>query len=394
MNEEQIVLRACDVRDDWHWRWILEEDQGQFLADHLVTIDPEKQQEAEALRDLPSYLERYSPPDQRVSEELRLLTELGLWMRRHVLGTSIVQRIIERAPVTVRVIFPPNAAALLTLPLEVIRTGKDDGKNASLALQDVTFVYQVDGEESPRRARAIGRTLRILALFSLPPAEQPLNLRRERQMLRRLVSDLVGASGKAIELRVLQYGATRESLEAALQEGDGWDVLHFSGHGLAGALVFEQADGTPDLISAIDLTQLLLLSRSRLKLVTLSACSSAALTIERTRGLLNIRSSQLMSKKSDRAIDGDTPQRMTSLARALVQRLDCAVLAMRYSVDDEFAITFADALFRGLFDYEQPLPLAVARARRAVLRDKDEFATGVLSVAGPALFGRNATALI
>jgi hypothetical protein len=89
-----------------------------------------------------------------------------------------------------------------------------------------------------------------LALFSLPPAGSPLNLRRERQMLQSLVRQLSRAAGLAVELRVLQYGVTRDSLRDALQEGDGWDVVHFSGHGLPGSLILESREGSarPDFL--------------------------------------------------------------------------------------------------------------------------------------------------
>jgi hypothetical protein len=47
----------------------------------------------------------------------------------------------------------------------------------------------------------------------------------------------VGARGLAVELHVLQYGVTRDRLRDLLEQGEGWDVIHFSGHGLPGALV-------------------------------------------------------------------------------------------------------------------------------------------------------------
>jgi hypothetical protein len=138
-------------------------------------------------------------------------------------GPRITTLILERAPVTVRVIFPPSAADLLTLPLDLAHPGSVSDK--PLALQDVSLVFEIEGEVASVRARGVGERLRMLALFSLPPTASPLNLRRERQMLRQLVAELRGASGKAVELRVLQYGTTRQSLEAALQEGLGHPPL-------------------------------------------------------------------------------------------------------------------------------------------------------------------------
>ena len=48
------------------------------------------------------------------------------------------------------------------------------------------------------------------------------------------------ARGLAVDLHVLQYGVTRERLRDVLEQGEGWDVIHFSGHGMPGALVLER----------------------------------------------------------------------------------------------------------------------------------------------------------
>jgi CHAT domain-containing protein len=79
---------------------------------------------------------------------------------------------------------------------------------------------------------------------------------------------------------VLQYGVTRDTLREALEDGEGWDVIHFSGHGLPGALVLETPDGQSDLITSAGVNDLLRPASQRLKLVTLSACLSAAASIE------------------------------------------------------------------------------------------------------------------
>jgi GNAT superfamily N-acetyltransferase len=80
-------------------------------------------------------------------------------------------------------------------------------------------------------------------VFSLPDGGNALNLRRERFELARLVREIARVHGKAVELRVLQYGATRQRLENALLEQAGWDVVHLSGHGLADGLVLEDDAG-------------------------------------------------------------------------------------------------------------------------------------------------------
>ena len=81
--------------------------------------------------------------------------------------------------------------------------------------------------------------MRMLAVFSLPEGAGALNLRKERFELARLVHDIAKVNNKAIELRVLQYGATRQRLEEALLEQAGWDVVHLSGHGLPAGLILK-----------------------------------------------------------------------------------------------------------------------------------------------------------
>jgi hypothetical protein len=132
---------------------------------------------------------------------------------------------------------PPEARALVFRPLEL---GYVRGR--PLAVQDVTFVMQVGGEETASRAGPVGDRLRVLGLFSLPEGGQPLNLRRERHALVRLLRG-IGAIGRAVDVRVLQYGVTRDWLRTVLEEGEGWDIIHVSGHGAPGELLLETEDG-------------------------------------------------------------------------------------------------------------------------------------------------------
>ena len=87
----------------------------------------------------------------------------------------------------------------------------------------------------------------------------------------------------------------------------GWDVVHVSGHGEAAALMLETSDSEPDPVSADEIVRLMLPLRDVVSLVTLSSCESAA-------------------------VAGDA-----GLARDVARELDCSVMAMRFSVGDEFA---------------------------------------------------------
>ena len=121
-----------------------------------------------------------------------------------------------------------------------------------------------------------------MAVFSLPTDVSALSLRRERYQLMKLINQLAQTRGFAIEMRVLQYGTTRQSLQEALEEGEGWGMIHFSGHGGQATLILENPDGSRDRVTSEDLSALLSLASGKLKLVTLSACVSAAATVRET----------------------------------------------------------------------------------------------------------------
>ena len=101
------------------------------------------------------------------------------------------------------------------------------------------------GEEPGASTPAPRDQLRVLGLFSLPEGGQPLSLRRERQALMTLVQGIATA-GMAADVRVLQYGVTRDLLRDILADAAGWDIIHISGHGAPGELLLETADGQPD----------------------------------------------------------------------------------------------------------------------------------------------------
>lgn len=382
---QPFVLACEDYRDARTWRWVLRDARGNFLADHEVNLDPACP-EYFGLIDLAGHLDRHSAPDRWRADHAGLLEGFGRWLGASVLGTAIGDKLrAPRVPLTVRVAVPVAAAGLVSLPLEAAHAG-----GQPLALAGISLVFTVAGEgDGIGHAPAEGR-LRLLAVFSLPAPATALALRRERYALSRLIEQIAQTRAAAIELRVLQYGASRSALKAALEEAEGWDLIHFSGHGERGVLLLETDDGGADVIETKDLLTLLAPARGRLKLATLSACLSAAATIAETRAWLNLEPAAPAPATREApkagASDGTaTPPPLPSLARALAHHLGCAVLAMRYPVGDQFAIDLADGLFRHLFEKHQPLPRALAMALPKALKG-----AAPLSVATPALFGEAA----
>jgi hypothetical protein len=128
----------------------------------------------EAFTDLLEYLSWHVAPDRRIEDEARIVAEVGEWIGTEVFG-AVASALVKERPATVRVIVPAEpteAQSLLFRPLELAH---------------------------------VGNRLRVLGLFSLPEGGQPLNLRRERHALVRLITG-IAAEGRAADVRVLQYG--------------------------------------------------------------------------------------------------------------------------------------------------------------------------------------------
>jgi hypothetical protein len=372
-------LIVADADAPSSWRSLLTDDSGTLIAEHAVDFDAGSWQ-ARAFADLSGYLSWQVEPD-RLGEQraAEIVGELGAWISEVVLG-PFTRVFVREAPVTVRVEVPDGAEWLLMRPWELAHV---DGK--PLAVRGVTFVMRPPGAPAARPTDGVvsGR-LRVLGLFSLPDRDQPLALRRERVTL---VRQIVG-TGKAADVHVLQYGVTRDRLTKLLTEPSGWDIIHLSGHGAPGELLLENADGTPDPVSAADLAGLLAAVRGRVRLVTLATCWSAADATAEQRRLLNLPALRLVSPA-----EPPSARQTAALATELTRRLDCAVLAMRYPVADEFAIRLSGSVYELLAVSGEPLPRAVGRALGNLSAGSGDGSFHALSYATPALFGERAAGL-
>ncbi|MCP4664034.1 MAG: CHAT domain-containing protein [bacterium] len=380
-----LHLQVTDYENVTRWRWVLNDARDVFLADHEVKLDGDGP-EARAFEDLPHYLRRYeitTPPAE-------ILHRVGAWIGREVFGrvAEVLAEHLEAPATVVRVHVPDAARELLLRPFELAHV---DGK--PLAEAGVRLVYQLDGAAEPRgeKERTEATALRVLAVFSLPHGQSPLNLRRERVELERRLKALSQTRSTAVELRVLQYGATRKILQEALEEGDGWDLVHFSGHGLQGELALEDEHGEADLIATGELVPLLRPARTRLKLLTLSSCLSGAGTLRSARRELGLeevpsREAAESEPEGEKAPEASV---LPSLGQSLAEELDCAVLAMRYRVGDDFARDAVLGLYDRLLAKGQPLPAALQLALTEALKSD----ASPLSLVTPILFGPRAAGL-
>lgn len=122
-----LVLGVAEFAGPRRWRWLLsDEDTGQPLADHQVSLDGEPE-DFEAFTGLYRYLRWNAVPDRRVASEAEIVARVGTWAGVQVLGEQIAQAIIDAAPVTVRVEVPAQAGFILGWPLELARAGAAAG---------------------------------------------------------------------------------------------------------------------------------------------------------------------------------------------------------------------------------------------------------------------------
>jgi hypothetical protein len=377
-----------EVRD-WvgptRWRWLLTGSGGEFLADHEVDLDGEgggSESAWEGFTDLGWHLRWRASVDRRLEHEAELLADVGDWITGRALGPSVVEELAAH-PGPVHLVMPPEAQVLAYRPWQAARV-----HGRVLAASKVTFVTDPFGRPVVVK-RPVGDRLRMLAVFSLPDGTGALNLRRERYVLARLVEEIATRNDRAVELRVLQYGATRRRLEDALLEAEGWDILHVSGHGLPAGLVLEDDQGRRDEIPTDELVDVIDAGADRLKLITLSACESASLTAED-----HLRTLGLNPTPPDPADQVDQveehiagTERLSVLATGLVDRLDVAVLAMRYPVVDDFAIGLSGKFYDLVLGKGQPVDRALGLALPRVLPAAPTAGVPALSVATPALFG-------
>jgi hypothetical protein len=375
-----LLLTVDQIRPDrLGWRWRLTRESGAVLADHTVHLDPAAPELA-AFEDLHGYLRAHAHPDRRTAHETDLVARLGAWIGREVLGEGIGHAIVAAAPVTVRVEVPPEGELVLFRPLELAYV---DG--APLARRgDVSLVYDIGAAGRPKQD--VGERLRMLAVFSLPTEATALGLRRERYELARLIRGLAASRGWAVDLEVLQYGVTRRLLEERLAFRGGPDLLHLSGHGGKGALLLEKPDGSPDPVPTAELIPLLAPAKSRVRLAVVSACDSAAATVAETLGWLGEETGAAAQAAAGVSAD-------PGVARAVARELDCAVVAMRYPVSDEFAIAFAGELYENVFTLDLPLDRALPRAAATAAGPEPTPSRPAISIATPALFGARAAGL-
>jgi hypothetical protein len=377
------VLEMLEVDSPTRWRWKLSDDEGNILVDLQIDFNASAW-EFEAFKDLAYYLDAFRSADQPMEEEQAAVRDVGAWVGSTLLG-AVGERIVAL-----------RQSVLLVLPSEVEHRSEVAGwpwelalvGGQSLAEIGVNFVLCERLEVEPL-TKTRGDALRMLAVFSSPQGPDALDLRRERVALVRQVTEIAVSQQRAVELQVLQYGVTRAVLEGTLSSPDGWDILHISGHGAAGLLILEDEGGHVDEVKAIELVQLIERAKARLKLVTLFACESATQIAEENLYLLGFSETP-----PSRASRSQSSGSSTSLAAALSERVQCVVLAMRFSVGDEFAIGLSHDFYELAIGDSQRVSRALGLALARASTRQRSFQDSALSLGIPVLYGAAATRLV
>ncbi|MCP5094964.1 MAG: CHAT domain-containing protein [Chloroflexi bacterium] len=231
-------------------------------------------------------------------------------------------------------------------------------KPTFMALSETTPIVRYLPVNAEIKSVQPPKTVKILLATASPKDRTPIDVAAEEQRVRDALAELEAAG--RVELQVIS-NANRSQMFNSFRFFKP-HVLHFIGHGALegddGVLIFEDADGNADAVSADDMY--VLAQNSDVRLVVLNACETAAQSEENT---------------SD-AIMGVAPK--------LVAAGVPAVVAMQFEIPQETAVFFSRTLYQFLAD-GNPIDAAVSEARLGIYFGQNEK----LYWAIPALFMRS-----
>jgi len=224
----------------------------------------------------------------------------------------------------------PALSSIAAMPWEFLY----DPDQGPLTMLDAPIVRYISQQAAQSILKA-QLPLKVLVTGAITPPTPDVN--RELIEVRAALADLEQQGHVTIQV---EEHLTRAKLQRLLRSG--FHIWHFIGHGAlsrdgsSGTLLFEDASGSADAISARELG--ILLNRSGLQLIVLDACGSA----------------QLMTD----------PYR--SIAPALIRAQVPAVVAMQFKVPQDATRAFASEFYRTLAE-GFPLDACVTEGRKAVL---------------------------
>jgi len=322
-----------------------------------------------------------------------MVAELGVSLAEDVLGAKIFGHLSKSANRrTLRVRLPvaqtnPLAAALARVPWEIARGPHDEKTLAEKNL----IVRAIVGDADPERTPLVleeGEALRVLFIFAEAPGSRPLAARQEREQLKELFEKEIYPH-RRIEADFLAHGVTRERLTGMITDRHGYHIVHWSGHGNRNLLELAGTDGEPDLLSGEELVELLVDAGGfKPQLFFLSACHSGDVV-----RITDWESFQAVAAgREEVSRDAEETPGYTGTAHALLRAGVPSVVAMRYSVGDDYARNLAVDFYRATLAASNPSGVAEAlnlsrkRLRNSGL-ENDALNYDACDYATPVLYG-------
>jgi len=401
--ETNPSARTVDLR--------LADAHGNHLAFRQVCLDGHPQSRWDGLLNLRAYVQQYAGNVHPLGETLKpldedgLIRDLGVFLGREVLGGGTAEPAANLfshlaqgfEPRTLRVRLPAAtdqaddtaddlAALVARVPWEIARL---EPYQDTLGEQNLS-IRSLAGPKEPRPGPLEippKEPLRVLLVYSEAPGSRPLAARQERHKLLDLFHQRIYPR-RRVEVDVLCHGVTRERLVRQINDRGGYHVVHWSGHGHQNLLELYCDGPEPAVLNGQELVDLFVRAGGYPpRLVFLSACLSG--------DFLKVRDwaqFQALLQGRDPDPDAAAGRGYTGTAHALLEAGIPTVVAMRYSVGDDYARDLAAAFYGHLLADDRPKrpEEALSQARRGLMeaarRDK-ALGYSACDHATPVLFG-------
>lgn len=368
---------------------------GSQLLWHRADFKQLSSKEIHCLFDLRNTLRNYVARNKHQDE----MAKLGVLIAERVLGEEIFLRLWHiQTPRTLHIQLPgasgdeADLSTLLTrIPWEIARPSA--GRQT---LGERNLRICITHATSPQAAQPLAggprELVRVLFVFAEGPDSTPLAMRQERRAILRLFWQNIYPQ-RQIVAHTLAHGVTRARLLTQLHEHGGYHILHWSGHGKRNALELVGPKGAADWLSGAELLGLFHQAGVALPaLVYLSACNSGDILPPRNWGEFFIMEDECPIKSfQEKDIDIPAQPSFGGAAHALLQGGVPSVVAMRFSVGDEYSRELALAFYKALLADAQPksVAAALADARKAMLAAGDQNGFLPCDHATPLLYGQD-----
>jgi tetratricopeptide (TPR) repeat protein len=294
-------------------------------------------------------------------DEHTILTGLGTFLARHVLGPEIMGHLSygdHHRTICVRLPNKPSPAALLLacIPWEMAQIDETSPTLAELGI--VVRILPTETTTAPPDIPIAQAPLRILFVFTETSGQQALAARLERARIIALFRQRIFPRYN-VEIDILCYGVSRGLLSNQIKHAKPYHIVHWSGHGHKDQLLIASDRGDTEYLNGEELVSLFAAEAGYLpKLVFLATCHSGSLTLSdwpSFQAAVEQRDTELQSPakvETEADFFQENAHRQhgySGVAYALVAGSVPCTVAMRYEVTDDYgrdlAVRFYDHLF-------------------------------------------------